>query len=149
MTSTPLELFWIAGSPFAWQVMLTLEAKQVPYMPRLLQGSQGDHKKPDFLALNPRGKVPVLRDGDFVMYESIAIMQFIEAKPTARSSLHAAADWQVARKGGRCARRPARGARRARQARGFTRPESLAGRPGHHSGRYHGLSIPEGTAARE
>jgi glutathione S-transferase len=84
MTSTPPELFWIAGSPFAWRVMLTLEAKQVPYMPRLLQGSQGDHKKPDFLALNPRGKVPVLRDGDFVLYESIAIMQFIEAKHPAR-----------------------------------------------------------------
>ena len=80
MTSPPLELFWIAGSPFAWRVMLTLEAKQIPYTPILLQGSQRDHKKPDFLALNPRGKVPTLRDGNFVMYESIAIMQYLEVK---------------------------------------------------------------------
>jgi glutathione S-transferase len=80
MTPPPLELFWIAGSPFAWRVMLTLEAKQIPYTPILLQGSQRDHKKPDFLALNPRGKVPTLRDGNFIVYESIAIMQYLEMK---------------------------------------------------------------------
>ena len=80
MTSTSLELFWIAGSPFSWRVMLTLEAKQIPYTPRLLQASQGEHKKPDFLTLNPRGKVPTLRDGDFVLYESIAIMQYLEER---------------------------------------------------------------------
>src|SRR5258708_6510167 len=84
MASKPLELFWIAGSPFSWRVMLTLETKQIPYIPRLLQASQRDHKKPDFLALNPRGKVPTLRDGDFVLYESIAIMQYLEERHSAR-----------------------------------------------------------------
>jgi glutathione S-transferase len=44
MTSKPLELFWIAGSPFSGRVMLTLEAKQIPSTPRLLQASQGEHK---------------------------------------------------------------------------------------------------------
>jgi glutathione S-transferase len=100
MTSTPLELFWISGSPFAWRVMLTLEAKQIPYTPRLLQASQGEHKKPDFLALNPRGKVPTMREGDFVLYESIAIMQYLEGKYPARpmfgrTALETAAIWRA------------------------------------------------------
>jgi glutathione S-transferase len=84
MNSKPFELFWISGSPFSWRVMLTMEAKELPYTPRLLEASRGEHKKPEFLALNPRGKVPVLRDGDFVLYESIAIMQYVEAKHPAR-----------------------------------------------------------------
>ena len=84
MNSKPMELFWIAGSPFSWRVMLALEAKCIAYTPRLLQASQSEHKQPDFLALNPRGKVPVLRDGDFVVYESIAIMQYLEKRYPAR-----------------------------------------------------------------
>lgn len=76
----PMELFWIAGSPFSWRVMLALEAKSIAYLPRLLQTSQGEHKRPDFLALNPRGKAPVLRDGEYVVYESIAIMQYLEKR---------------------------------------------------------------------
>lgn len=84
MSPKPMELFWIAGSPFSWRVMLTLEAKRIAYTPRLLQTSQGEHKRPDFLALNPRGKAPVLRDGDYVLYESIAIVQYLEKRYPAR-----------------------------------------------------------------
>jgi glutathione S-transferase len=79
VNSTP-ELFWISGSPFSWRVLLMLEAKRIPYVPKLLEASKGEHKTPDFLALNPRGKVPVLRDGDFVLSESLAIMQYLECR---------------------------------------------------------------------
>jgi len=75
-----LEIFWGAGSPFAWRVMLAAELKRIPYESRLLEFSKGDHKKPEFLALNPRGKVPVIRDGDFVLAESIAILAYLERK---------------------------------------------------------------------
>jgi len=34
----------------------------------------GAHRKPDFLAINPNGKVPVLQDGDLMLWESNAIM---------------------------------------------------------------------------
>ncbi len=92
MSSKPLELSWIAGSPFSWRVMLTLEAKSIAYTPRLLQASRREHKQPDFLALNPRGKVPVLRDGDCVVCESIAIMQYLEKRYPARPMFGQAAN---------------------------------------------------------
>lgn len=75
-----LELYWGSGSPFAWRVMLTLEVKRLKYESRLLEFSKEDHKSPEYLKLNPRGKVPALKDGDFVLYESLAIMAYLDQK---------------------------------------------------------------------
>jgi glutathione S-transferase len=75
-----LELYWGSGSPFAWRVMLTLEVKNLVYQSTLLEFSRGDHKAPAFLAFNPRGKVPVLKDGDFILNESLAIMAYLDKK---------------------------------------------------------------------
>lgn len=36
-----------------------------------------EHRNPEFLALNPNGLVPVLRDGDFVLWETIAILEYL------------------------------------------------------------------------
>jgi glutathione S-transferase len=75
-----LELYWGSGSPFAWRVMLTLEVKRLAYQSTLLEFSKGDHKAAGFLKLNPRGKVPVLKDDDFVLNESLAIMTYLDKK---------------------------------------------------------------------
>ena len=75
-----IELYWGSGSPFAWRVMLALEVKRLPYESRLLEFSKDEHKTPAYLRLNPRGKVPTLKDGDFVIYESLAIMSYIDRK---------------------------------------------------------------------
>ena len=75
-----IELYWGSGSPFAWRVMLTLEVKRLPYESKLLEFSKQEHKTPAYLQLNPRGKVPTLKDGDFVLYESIAIMAYLDRK---------------------------------------------------------------------
>jgi glutathione S-transferase len=60
--------------------MLTLEVKKLPYESKLLEFSKGDHKAPAYLKLNPRGKVPTLKDGDFVLSESLAIMSYLDRK---------------------------------------------------------------------
>jgi len=75
-----LELYWGSGSPFAWRVMLTLEVKGVPYESKLLEFSKEDHKSSGYLRLNPRGKVPTLKDGEFVLYESLGIMAYLDRK---------------------------------------------------------------------
>jgi glutathione S-transferase len=75
-----IELYWGSGSPFAWRVMLALEIKNLPYESKLLEFSKGEHKTPAYLKLNPRGKVPTLKDGDFVVYESIAMMAYLDRK---------------------------------------------------------------------
>lgn len=73
-----IELYWGSGSPFAWRVLLALEVKKLPYVSRLLQFSKQEHKAPEYLALNPRGVVPTLRDGDLVFYESLAILAYLD-----------------------------------------------------------------------
>jgi len=75
-----IEVFWGSGSPFAWRVLLALEYKRLPYVSHLLQFSKQEHKSPQMLALNPRGRVPVLRDGDYVCFESLAILYYLDRK---------------------------------------------------------------------
>jgi glutathione S-transferase len=75
-----LELYWGSGSPFAWRVMLTLEVKGLDYESKLLEFSKSENKSPEYLKLNPRGKVPTLKDGAFVIYESLAIMTYLDRK---------------------------------------------------------------------
>jgi glutathione S-transferase len=40
----------------------------------------GQHKQPAFLAINPNHKVPVLTDGDLLLWESNAIAQYLAAR---------------------------------------------------------------------
>jgi glutathione S-transferase len=78
MTETTLTFYWGSGSPWAWRAMLGLELKGLRYASRLLQFSKGEHRSPEMLALNPRGKVPVLVHGDTVVYESLAILAYLD-----------------------------------------------------------------------
>ncbi len=71
-------LYYGSGSPYAWRVQLALEHKALPYERSVLSFSAGDTRKPEFLALNPRHRVPVLVDGDFVLYESNAIVEYLD-----------------------------------------------------------------------
>jgi len=70
-----IDLYWGSGSPYSWRVLLALEYKRLTYTSHLLQFSKQEHKSPQMLAMNPRGRLPVLRDGDYVCFESLAILR--------------------------------------------------------------------------
>jgi glutathione S-transferase len=52
---------------------IVLEEIGVPYRRVLVDRLQNAHKAPDYLRLNPNGLIPVLVDGDLVLYETAAI----------------------------------------------------------------------------
>ncbi len=73
-----LHLYSLSGSPFGWKVLLALEHKGLPYQISYLSPDEGDLKTPWFRALNPHSKLPVLVDGDFVIFESDAVVEYLE-----------------------------------------------------------------------
>jgi glutathione S-transferase len=73
-------LFWGSGSPFSWRVLLALELKGLTYQSRVLQFSKGEHRSPEFLAINPRGQVPAMRDDGEAVYESLACLAYLDRK---------------------------------------------------------------------
>jgi glutathione S-transferase len=73
-----VKFYYASGSPYAWRVWLALERKGIPYHQKTLSFSDGDLKTPEYGALNPRRRVPVLVDDDFVLTESGAIVEYIE-----------------------------------------------------------------------
>ncbi len=75
-----LTLYWGSGSPFSWRVMLALEHKRLDYVSELLHFDKQEHQSPHMLKLNPRGRVPVLKDGDYVVFESLAILYYLDLK---------------------------------------------------------------------
>jgi len=75
-----IDLYYLSGSPYAWRVLLALEHKKLQYKRIDLSFENGDFKSESYLALNPRGKVPVLVDEGVTLYESPAILEYLEDK---------------------------------------------------------------------
>jgi glutathione S-transferase len=75
-----IDLYWGSGSPYSWRVLLALEHKRLAYTSHVLQFSKQEHKSPQMLALNFRGRVPVLKDGDYVVFESLAVLYYLDQK---------------------------------------------------------------------
>ena len=57
-----------------------LEELQVPYEYVQLDMQAEAHKQPEFLAINPMGRVPAIVDGDFQLWESGAILLYLAEK---------------------------------------------------------------------
>lgn len=57
-----------------------LEELGIPYEFVMLDMQAGAHRQPDYLAINPMGKVPAIVDGDFQLWESGAILLYLAEK---------------------------------------------------------------------
>ena len=75
-----LTFYFGSGSPYAWKVWLALEHKGIPFVAKRLSFDNNDTKTPEFLAINPRGRVPAILDGDFPLWDSSAIIEYIEER---------------------------------------------------------------------
>jgi glutathione S-transferase len=73
-----LKLYNYPDCPFCQKVRVVLEEKDLEYETVLVDLRKQDQKTPEFLQLNPYGKVPVLVDDDTVVYDSTVINEYLE-----------------------------------------------------------------------
>lgn len=75
-----IKLYDFPSSPNCQRVKVVLEEKKLPYENIPVDLKAKEQKKPEFLKLNPYGKVPVIIDGATVLYESLIINEYLEDK---------------------------------------------------------------------
>jgi glutathione S-transferase len=73
-------LYGVWGSPNVQRALFTMYLKEAKIDLQFVSFKSGDHKKPDYLAKNPHGQVPLLTDGEFHLTESRAIARYINDK---------------------------------------------------------------------
>jgi glutathione S-transferase len=79
-TPMPIKLYDSKVSPYARKVRLVVAELDIPIEKISLDFQKGDPQKPEYLALNPNGKVPTIDDEGFVLWESIAILKYLAGK---------------------------------------------------------------------
>jgi glutathione S-transferase len=87
------------------KVVLACEELKLPYVRHDAGGAFGIVKTPEYMAMNPNSLVPVLVDGDLILWESNAIVRYLAAKngagtlwptdPAARALSDRWMDWQT------------------------------------------------------
>jgi glutathione S-transferase len=82
-----MKLFYNPISPNVRRARLTAAVLGIQLEEKKLDFAKGEHKSPEYLALNPNGAVPTLVDGDYVLTESRAIMQYLASKKPASGLL--------------------------------------------------------------
>jgi glutathione S-transferase len=72
-----IELYVFPPSPRAFKVMALANHLGLDWTPRLIDLRKGEQKTPEYAALNPNMRMPTLKDGDYVLWESNAILQYL------------------------------------------------------------------------
>ena len=75
-----IKLYDFKSSPNCQRVKVVLAEKNLPYEIIAVDLKKQEQKSPDFLKLNPYGKVPVLTDDGTVLYESCIINEYLNEK---------------------------------------------------------------------
>jgi glutathione S-transferase len=75
-----MELYVFPASPRAIKVMAVANHLGLDWTMRVLDPRKGEHMSPDYAALNPNCRMPTFKDGDYVLWESNAIMQCLALK---------------------------------------------------------------------
>ncbi|HVM97745.1 MAG TPA: glutathione S-transferase family protein, partial [Candidatus Acidoferrales bacterium] len=75
-----LRLHWHPFSIVPRRVRIALQEKQVPYEEVLVDVLAGEQRGAEFRRLNPFGQIPVLEDGDLIISESVAILEYLEER---------------------------------------------------------------------
>jgi glutathione S-transferase len=73
-----IKLYDFLPCPFGQKVRVVLAEKSLSYELVSVDTSRGEHRRPEFLRLNPFGKVPVLVDEDTVVYDSTIINEYLD-----------------------------------------------------------------------
>ena len=66
-------------STYSRRVMMALAEKNIPHELVTIAMEKKAHRDAAYLAYNPYARVPTLEEGDFVLYESTAILNYLEA----------------------------------------------------------------------
>jgi GSH-dependent disulfide-bond oxidoreductase len=72
--------FYFNGSPNPTKVALFLEESSIAYQAVAIDTRKGDQFKPEFLQINPNGKVPVIDDDGTIVFDSNAILLYLAEK---------------------------------------------------------------------
>ena len=75
-----LDFYHGHGSPYSWRVWLALEHKKIPYTLKVLSFADKDTTKPGFVAINPRHTVPTIVDEGHAVWESLAILEYLDER---------------------------------------------------------------------
>jgi len=74
---------YTAPTPNGWKASVVLEELEIPYEVHTINLLGGDQKRPEYLAINPNGRIPTIVDrdaGDFAVFESGAILIYLAEK---------------------------------------------------------------------
>jgi len=72
--------FYFNAAPNPTKIALFLEETALPYEPVPIDTRKGDQFKPEFLAVNPNGKVPAIDDNGVFVFDSNAILLYLAEK---------------------------------------------------------------------
>lgn len=75
-----IELYAFPPSPRAFKAIAVAEHLGIDWRLCMVDLTKGDHRQPDYAALNPNMRMPTLKDGDYVLWESNAIMQYLAGR---------------------------------------------------------------------